>query len=148
MLLSAKNGRDGLFDFDNVDYISEENYLKSIQRCKAEKGNILIVSVGATIGRSAILKEEKQFALVRSVALIKPCNTEMSSYLNFVFDSAILQKDIAERSWGTAQPCLYLNQIKELTIPLPPLSEQKRIVAEIEKQCAKTKQLKEHILAN
>ncbi len=33
-------------------------------------------------------------------------------------------------------------------IPLPPLSEQKRIVAEIEKQLAKTKQIKEHIIAN
>ena len=33
-------------------------------------------------------------------------------------------------------------------IPLPPLSEQKRIVAEIEKQFAKTKQLKEHIIAS
>jgi len=33
-------------------------------------------------------------------------------------------------------------------IPLPPLSEQKRIVAEIEKQLAKTKQLKEHIISN
>jgi len=33
-------------------------------------------------------------------------------------------------------------------IPLPPLSEQERIVAEIEKQLAKTKQLKEHIIAN
>lgn len=33
-------------------------------------------------------------------------------------------------------------------IPLPPLSEQTRIVAEIEKQLAKTKQLKAHIIAN
>lgn len=33
-------------------------------------------------------------------------------------------------------------------IPLPPISEQKRIVAEIEKQFAKTKQLKEHIITN
>ena len=37
---------------------------------------------------------------------------------------------------------------ESLLIPLPPLSEQKRIVAEIEKQLAKTKQLKEHIIAN
>jgi type I restriction enzyme S subunit len=35
-----------------------------------------------------------------------------------------------------------------MPIPLPPLSEQKRIVAEIEKQLSKTKQLKEHIIAN
>jgi type I restriction enzyme S subunit len=39
-------------------------------------------------------------------------------------------------------------KLKNILIPLPPLSEQKRIVAEIEKQLAKTKQLKEHIIAN
>jgi type I restriction enzyme S subunit len=38
--------------------------------------------------------------------------------------------------------------LKNQPIPLPPLSEQKRIVVEIEKQLAKTKQLKEHIIAN
>lgn len=38
--------------------------------------------------------------------------------------------------------------LKKSLFPLPPLSEQKRIVAEIEKQLAKTKQLKEHIIAN
>ncbi len=41
-----------------------------------------------------------------------------------------------------------INQFKEILIPIPPLSEQKRIVAEIKKQLAKTKQLKEHIIAN
>src|SRR5690606_587577 len=48
----------------------------------------------------------------------------------------------------TAQLKLALTRIATTIIPLPPLSEQKRIVAEIEKQFAKTKQLKEHILAN
>ena len=38
--------------------------------------------------------------------------------------------------------------IDPLLFPLPPLSEQKRIVVEIEKQLAKTKQLKEYIIAN
>jgi len=38
--------------------------------------------------------------------------------------------------------------LNPILIPLPPLSEQKRIVMEIEKQLAKTKQLKQHIIAN
>jgi type I restriction enzyme S subunit len=38
--------------------------------------------------------------------------------------------------------------IDPLLFPLPPLSEQKRIVVELEKQLSKTKQLKEHIIAN
>ncbi len=39
-------------------------------------------------------------------------------------------------------------QLLNFHFPLPPLSEQKRIVVEIEKQFTKTKQLKEHIIAN
>ena len=46
------------------------------------------------------------------------------------------------------QPKLSQGNLNIIPIPLPPLSEQKRIVAEIEKQLAKTKQLKEHIIAN
>lgn len=38
--------------------------------------------------------------------------------------------------------------IRSFLIPLPPLTEQKRIVTKIQKQLAKTKQLKEHIVAN
>jgi type I restriction enzyme S subunit len=132
MLLSAKNIRDGFVTYDNIDYISEEDFQKSIKRCKPERNDILIVSVGGTIGRSTILNDDEEFAIVRSVALIKQYDFRMSKYFKFVLDSPILQKEISGRSWGTAQPCLYINQIKELTIPLPPLHEQEQIVAKLE----------------
>ena len=70
--------------------------------------------------------------MVRSVALIKPQEKSMSGFIKYVLDSPLLQNDISTRSWGTAQPCLYLNQIKELSFPLPPLSEQQRIVARLD----------------
>jgi type I restriction enzyme S subunit len=41
-----------------------------------------------------------------------------------------------------------LGGIRSFLIPLPPLTEQKRIVTKIQKQLAQTKQLKEHIIAN
>jgi len=132
MLLSAKNIRDGFITYDNIDFISEEDFQKSIKRCKPEKNDILIVSVGGTIGRSTIMNDDVEFAIVRSVALIKPFYKSMDRYIKFILDSPILQKEINGRSWGTAQPCLYINQIKELTIPLPPLSEQIRIVQKLD----------------
>jgi type I restriction enzyme S subunit len=49
---------------------------------------------------------------------------------------------------GFNSPSITNDQFERSFIPLPPQSEQKRIVAEIEKQLEKTKQLKEHILAN
>lgn len=145
MLLSAKNVRDGYFDFDNVEFISEEHFQKSMNRCKPELNDVLIVSVGATIGRSAVLKEEKEFALVRSVALIKPQEKSMSGFIKYVLDSPLLQNDINTRSWGTAQPCLYLNQIKELSFPLPPLFEQLRIVAKLDELMAYCDELEKSI---
>lgn len=49
---------------------------------------------------------------------------------------------------GFNSPSITNEQFENLLLPLPPLAEQKRIVAEIEKQLVKTKQLKEHVLAN
>jgi len=49
---------------------------------------------------------------------------------------------------GMKMPRLGTKEGQLALIPLPPLSEQKRIVEEIEKQFAKTKELKEHIIAN
>lgn len=67
----------------------------------------------------------------------------------FVYHYLKLAKADLERfAPATAQKNINLGILNDLLIPLPPLSEQKRIVAEIEKQLAKTKQLKEHIVAN
>ncbi len=148
MLLSAKNIRNGYIDFENIEFISEESYVKSIKRCNPEVGDILIVSVGATIGRSSILFDDKGFALVRSVALIKPLIKYINQYIKYVLDSPLLQKDIQNRSWGTAQPCLYLNQIKELMLPLPPLFEQQRIVKRVNELMNLCDKLEESIIRN
>ena len=49
---------------------------------------------------------------------------------------------------GMKMPRLGTKEGELALIPIPPISEQSRIVTEIEKQLAKTKQLKEHIIAN
>jgi len=56
--------------------------------------------------------------------------------------------DLNKLSYKGNQPVISGARVYPLVVPLPPLSEQKRIVAEIEKQFALTKQLKEHIIAN
>ncbi|MBR6446989.1 MAG: restriction endonuclease subunit S, partial [Methanomicrobium sp.] len=50
----------------------------------------------------------------------------------YVFDSPYIQKVIYGTANGTAQKGFYLNQVEKLVIPLPPLAEQRRIVAKIE----------------
>ncbi|WP_149330496.1 restriction endonuclease subunit S [Citrobacter braakii] len=126
-LLSAKNIRDGFLDYENCDYISESSYIKSRERCLPEKGDLLIVSVGGTIGRSSLITGDSEFALVRSVAIIKPLIIE-SNFLKIAMDSQLLQSMIHSHKRGGAQPCLYLGEISKFLFPVPPLKEQKRIV--------------------
>lgn len=131
LLLSAKNIRDGFLDFNNCDYISFVDYQKSRERCLPEEGDLLIVSVGGTIGRSSLVPSKANFALVRSVALIKPIKID-SKYLKLSMDSNLLQTSIHANKRGGAQPCLYLSEIQKFLFPLPPINEQKRIVVKVE----------------
>ncbi|HDO7786684.1 TPA: restriction endonuclease subunit S, partial [Klebsiella pneumoniae] len=126
-LLSAKNIRDGFLDYENCDYISESSYIKSRERCLPEKGDLLIVSVGGTIGRSSLITGNSEFALVRSVAIIKPLIIE-PNFLKIAMDSQLLQSMIHSHKRGGAQPCLYLGEISKFLFPAPPLNEQRRIV--------------------
>ena len=130
LLLSAKNVRDGYIDYENCDYISEENFQKSIKRCHPEVGDLLIVSVGGTIGRISMVNENIPFALVRSVAMIKNSRI-VPDYLRWVMNSPLLQESVESRKRGGAQPCLYLSEIKEFKFPLAPIHEQQIIVEKV-----------------
>ncbi|CCP01513.1 Type-1 restriction enzyme EcoEI specificity protein [Erwinia amylovora Ea644] len=146
-LMSAKNVRDGYLDYDNCDYISEVDYIKSRERCLPEIGDLLIVSVGGTIGRSSLIRESADFALVRSVAIIKPLLFD-SNYLKLSMDSFLLQGFIHETKRGGAQPCLYLSEITKFLFPMPPEKEQKRIVCKVNELMSLCDQLEQQSLTS
>ncbi len=131
LMLSSRNiNNDKLVDLDLVRYLSKEVFEKENERTKAEKGDIFFTSVG-TLGRSCIFDGSINASFQRSVSIIK---TEIFNYyLKYCLDSGYVQNFVVKNATGTAQKGFYLNQLAELLIPLPPLAEQKRIVAAIEK---------------
>lgn len=133
ILLSAKNIRDGFIDYDNHDLISAEDFKKCLKRCHAEVNDVLIVSVGATIGRAAIKKDDIEFALVRSVGLFKIDPEKIiGEYLLYSLKSQKIQNFISESSRGNAQQTLSIKAMSSIPLDLPPLVEQKEIVRRIE----------------
>ena len=131
-MLTAKNVRDGHVEFDNVGLIAEGDFQNCLKRCAPAEGDVLIVSVGATTGRAAIVGPAKSFALVRSVLLLKPLIP--SRYLLSVIQSSTCQTYIQRASGSTAQAHLYIKDTRSLPIPMPPLAEQERIVAEVDRR--------------
>lgn len=130
-LVSAKNVRDGRMDYYDTDWVSYETAEKAWRRCRPQVGDILLVCVGATTGRLTVLYEPKDMVLVRSVALIRAKNSVMVDYLAMILRSSMCQSQMWDKVKATAQPCLYINRINSLMVPVPPLAEQQRIVAKV-----------------
>lgn len=151
MFLSAQNVKPFRFMPEDHKYVSEEAYQGYIKNRKPELGDLLIGRVGAGIGETAVIDQDLDFCIYVSLGLVQPFKQFLSSeYLAYVFNSPYGYKYAKGNisSKGGSAGNFNLGRIRSFLIPLPPLSEQKRIVAEIEKQLAKTKQLKEHIIAN
>lgn len=131
-LVTAKNVREGYMDYSQTDWVSRETAEKAWRRCRPVVGDILLVCVGATTGRVTTLRRPKEMVLVRSVALIRPNEEVASDYLEWAIRSQLVQSQIWLSVKATAQPCLYINRIQSLLVPVPPRAEQHRIVKKIE----------------
>jgi len=131
-LVTAKNVREGFMDYAQTDWVSRSTAEKAWGRCRPSVGDILLVCVGATTGRLTVLREPKEMVLVRSVALIRPNQEIDAEYLERAIRSPVVQNQIWASVKVAAQPCLYINRIQSLLIPVPPLPEQKRIVTRVD----------------
>jgi type I restriction enzyme S subunit len=137
LLATAKNIRDGFLNLTNTDWVSVETAKKCWSRCKPQNDDVLMVCVGATIGRLCLVQNPPDMVLVRSVALLRP-NTEIitPAYLDHFLRSPLGQKQIWAGVKQNAQPCLYLGRMNEFELLVPPLAEQRRIVAKVDQLMA------------
>lgn len=132
LLATAKNVRDGFLDLTSTDFVSSSTAEKCRRRCCPTDGDILMVCVGATTGRLTVLTEPPEMVLVRSVALVRPDMSKISSnYLALLLNSPLGQQQIWAGVKRSAQPCLYLSRIDEIMGTIPPFAEQERIVAKV-----------------
>lgn len=145
-LVTAKNVRDGYMDYLDTDFVEQSVAEKCWRRCKPEVGDILMVSVGATLGRLSVIVTPQDMVIVRSVTLIRPCLVSVQ-YISLALKSPLVQAGIWDVIKQMAQPCIYLAQSSCLLIPLPPLPEQHRIVAKVDELMALCDQLASQLIS-
>lgn len=147
--LKMYNLRSQEIDFHyKPQYIKEEVHNGQLKRCRAYPGDVLMNIVGPPLGKIAIIPESlPECNFNQAAVLIRPMIKECNKYI-FWFLNEMSEINAIDTKGVAGQDNISVTQAQSMKIPLPPLSEQKRIVAEIEKQLAKTKQLKEHIITN
>ena len=128
MASSTNINNDTLVDLEKVRFLSETVFIKENERTQASVGDIFFTSVGS-LGRSCVYQGGLNICFQRSVSVIT--TLVYNYYLKYFFDSGYVQQKVFAEATGTAQKGFYLNQMAKLIVPVPPLSEQYRIVEEI-----------------
>jgi type I restriction enzyme S subunit len=132
-MLSARNILNNELDLKEFRRLKDEDFVREDARTRVSPGDVLLTIVG-TIGRSYALKEtDESFTLQRSVAVLHPLLIS-PQFCAYQFQSPRFQESLRDQARGTAQKGVYLKTLSALEIVVAPLSEQDRIVAEIEKQ--------------
>ena len=142
--ITAKNIKKTGIDLTDITYVTKEIHSTIYSRCNPEKGDILLIKDGATTGIAVVNELDYEFSLLSSVALLKFDKNKINSYcLCYLLNSDNTYKQFRAKMEGAAITRLTLVKIKDFQIPLPPLSEQKRIVAHLDSLQEKVRQLEE-----
>lgn len=97
----------------------------------------MITITGANVTKAARAEEEIPEAYVsQHIALTRPQWSEMSPWLHLCFVSHGSVRGTLEQLAYGDKPGLNLNNIRDLVIPMPPLAEQRRIVAKVDELMA------------
>ena len=129
-LVTSKNLVNGAIDYSNVKYITQEDADKINARSIVDDNDILFAMIGS-IGNPVLVKKDREFC-IKNMALFKRfANTEISMRYAYWF-LFYAQYKLKKEASGGVQSFISLSRFREYLIPLPPVAEQKRIVAKLE----------------
>lgn len=106
------------------------------KRSRVQAGDLLVTITGANVGKVALVPDGIPEAYVsQSVGLMRFKDKRNGPYLHYYLQSDQAgRKRVLDLVYGIGRPVLSLQNLRDIPISLPPLPEQRRIVAEIEKQ--------------
>ena len=132
-LLSSKNlTESGIVIGENESKISIADYKSIISNGYPRKGDILFCSVG-TVGKTCIYELDKSLAFQRSVSFLRVNNRINNKLLLYNTKTRYFKAEVEKSINKALQDGIYMNQIKNLEIFLPPISKQNELSNIIEK---------------
>lgn len=145
--VSTRDVHDGLIDIDNALRTTRASYEYMARTgCVPQEGDVLFSKDG-TVGATAVVPFGEDFAVASSLVILRPIQHLLrTDYLNFVLQSKQIkfQAELAMR--GAGLPRISVSNVGKLTIPLPPVTQQRLIADAITNELDDIENLREVII--
>jgi type I restriction enzyme S subunit len=124
--------QNGQIKWRSVPYANEK--ADKAKPYEIEVGDILFARTGATVGKSHLMNRVESPSVFASYLIRLRCSEGvlLPQFAARYFQSKDYWEQIAEGAEGTGQPNFNGTKLAALTLPLPPLPEQRRIVAKLD----------------
>ena len=135
-MLSVKDMGERDFSFSSCKHISKADYDILVKNgCKPQKGDVLVAKDGSYFKYAFQICEDREIVILSSIAILRPkADVLDAGYLReFLMADSTYSLVSLNYISGTALKRVILQGIKKIQIPLPPLEEQRRIAALLDK---------------
>ncbi|WP_099348456.1 restriction endonuclease subunit S [Acetobacter aceti] len=129
--------QDNDVEWNNVPYLV--TLPKDIEKYELNKGDLVFARTGATVGKSHLFDALPYRSVFASYLIRVRCNEKFlcPTYAKWFFQSPQYWKQINDGAEGTGQPNFNGTKLAHLVVPLPPLAEQRRIIAKLDSLTAR-----------
>jgi type I restriction enzyme S subunit len=132
MLVRTSNVRDGKIELAGVKFISEETYRHWSRRCPPAPGDVLLTRE-APMGEAGLVEEGMRLCMGQRIMLLRTFRDLIEpKYLLIAVREPAFQRRMVQAAVGSTVKHLRVGDVESLVIPIPPVAEQRRIVASVE----------------
>jgi type I restriction enzyme S subunit len=136
-----------MLDFQNTRFV-DRDYFDAVDAFRRPvRGDILYSLVGS-YGIALLVDTDREFCIQRHIGIMRPHTLTPSRYLVHILNSNFVFQQATNCATGTAQKTVPLSGLRRVAVPLPPIAEQTRIVAEIGRRLSVVEELETAVSVN
>jgi type I restriction enzyme S subunit len=140
--------RPGHLDLSATKFVSEQTFEDRIRRLRPKEDDILYSREGGILGIACRVPPNVELCLGQRMMLIRTGNSLEPSFLELVLNAPLITEIARRQTTGGAAPRVNVSTVKSYPIPIPPLAEQRRIVAKVSELMALVDELETQLAAS
>ncbi len=132
---------------DRARYVDEATYLDRVSRLAPKPGDIVFAREG-TIGTAVLIPDRMTPCLGQRVMLLRTSKEYLNGLLVHILHSEVVKSQYRAQALGSTVAHINVGDVKRFAVPVPPLAEQVRILAEVDRHLSIIREVESEVDAN